>query len=324
MPLDCVCFSLIIDDVVLPDGTTHMGLLGGGGPQTLFGYQLQTGQQACVGLAAGVGADLPQACRAWLQKLGVDVKGLRLTDRPTPRAWQVCENDGRRTQVWRMEPSPELYRMLRPEIADLPPHFLASRAYIMGVHPERLPLHVLHQLRPRAHEFGGCLMLETFTHASSQLTRESLQHLMAACDIFSPNHHEAQSMLGSGAPLGLCCELLRHGRGDGPKVVVMRCGAEGSVVARSDGSGRAAEAWSIPAFTDIDVVDVTGCGDAYCGAFMAAWQAEQELGNAGAWGSVAGSFLAECHGVPPQPAVALYQKARERFAAVKQQIKRLI
>lgn len=73
------------------------------GPQSLFGYQLARNGQAAVALAAGVGADLPVHCTAWLRDtIGADVTGLTATDgRPTPRAWQVFEADGRRTQVTR-------------------------------------------------------------------------------------------------------------------------------------------------------------------------------------------------------------------------------
>ncbi len=108
---DLVGFTLIIDDIVRPDGTTYMQQLGGGGecwwvecirqrgvggwvqggglfrtvmphrpqsftvncwivltgPQTMFGFQLVS---QCLGhpprplgLAAGVGSNLPDACK---------------------------------------------------------------------------------------------------------------------------------------------------------------------------------------------------------------------------------------------------------------------
>lgn len=67
--MELVGFTLIIDDIVLPDGQTCMAQLGGGGPQTLFGFQLvsaalSAGNKPCnVGLAAGVGKDLPEPCK---------------------------------------------------------------------------------------------------------------------------------------------------------------------------------------------------------------------------------------------------------------------
>src|SRR5699024_1723190 len=59
-------------------------------------------------------------------------------------------------------------------------------------------------------------------------------------------------------------------RGAGTCLFTM--GEEGSFVATTD------TAFRIPAF-DVDVVDTTGCGDAYCGGFIAAlshgWDLEQ-------------------------------------------------
>ena len=87
--MDFVTFSLIIDDIVFPDGQTAMGVLGGGGPQTAFGMKLWASK---VGLVAGVGADLPAQAQNWLQAFEIDIQGLRhSTDWPTPRAWQVLE-----------------------------------------------------------------------------------------------------------------------------------------------------------------------------------------------------------------------------------------
>lgn len=122
----------------------------------MFGFQLISrclGHTAKLGLAAGVGADLPSDCKvrplvtaqhcfqhflyqgqqqllrfdirmgtptaftprqaqllvrlcalsglsqAWLTDVGVDVSGLIEGQLPTPRAWQLFEEDGRRTQV---------------------------------------------------------------------------------------------------------------------------------------------------------------------------------------------------------------------------------
>ena len=87
-----------MDDIVNPDGQASMARLGGGGPQTLWGFQLQRRQQARVGLAAGVGPDLPASCLDQLQHYGIDTAGLVPHKHKTPRAWQVgrqrCEACG--------------------------------------------------------------------------------------------------------------------------------------------------------------------------------------------------------------------------------------
>ena len=87
--MDLVGFTLIVDDIVNPDGKSSMGRLGGGGPQTMWGFQLQRRQAARVGLAAGIGPDVPPACLEWLQRCGIDTAGLICHEHKTPRAWQV-------------------------------------------------------------------------------------------------------------------------------------------------------------------------------------------------------------------------------------------
>jgi hypothetical protein len=46
--LDAVCFTLIVDDIVFPDGATAMGVLGGGGPLTCFGLRLHPSAPSVV------------------------------------------------------------------------------------------------------------------------------------------------------------------------------------------------------------------------------------------------------------------------------------
>lgn len=43
--------------------------------------------------------------QAWLTAIGVDVSGLIEGQLPTPRAWQLFEEDGRRTQVGAPDPA---------------------------------------------------------------------------------------------------------------------------------------------------------------------------------------------------------------------------
>ena len=100
--IDFVAFGIIVDDIVFPQGTTRMGVLGGGGPQTAWGMAAALGSGERVGLVAGIGADLDKSVLAPLHAAGINLDGVRLTDQPTPRAWQVMEFNGRRTQVWRM------------------------------------------------------------------------------------------------------------------------------------------------------------------------------------------------------------------------------
>ena len=128
----------------------------------------------------------------------------------------------------------------------------------------------------------------------------------------------------------------------GAGVVALRRGPEGAIVHRRDAKACAAppavpssadcspphsadtgETWEVPACAGVDAVDPTGCGNAFCGGFLASWRAGESLCDAGVWGCVAASFLLEVQAVPPQPPHALRSQAMERVAALRRRVKRL-
>ncbi|GBF88120.1 26S proteasome regulatory subunit [Raphidocelis subcapitata] len=320
--MDLVGFTLIVDDTVHPDGTTSMEQVGGGGPQTLWGYQLYRGGGARVGLSAGVGRDLPASVRAWLEGcIGCELSGLIESDLPTPRAWQVMEWDGRRTQVWRSPECDALYGQLRPSFEQLPASFRASRSYHLGIHAAHPPMRLLGALRDAAHARGGLLSIETYTACDAPLLparREELSRLLALVDVFSPNEAEARSIVGASpeAPqdpsraeaeaLGIAEALLALGA----ERVLLRRGERGVLLA----DGRSGEAVWVPAVPGTRVRDVVGCGNACCGATLAALAAGEPLAAAAAWGCAAGSVMAEVEGVPRAPPRELRADAAERQA----------
>ena len=252
--------------------------------------------------------------------------------RETPRAWQITEHDGRRTQVWRTPACPALYAMLRPPAGVLPPSYANAKAFHIGVHPERPDLTLLNALKASNSE--ALISVEPFTHAQSPPTPERLRQLCTAGDIFSPNELEAISLVGAGTPL----ELITRLAAAGAAVVCLRRGEEGAIVH----DAATGETWSVPAllgrglslekeveevaqeesekgkesrsshstmkpaFLDIEgeVVDVTGCGNAFCGGFLASRLAGEGLLDAAVWGSVAASLMAEAVGVPEHSAGA--------------------
>ena len=130
--VDFVAFGIIIDDIVFPDGRTEMGVLGGGGPQAAFGMRLWA---EYVGLVSGVGQDLPENVLAWFHASGIDTGGLRVTDCPTARAWQVMEADGRRTQIFRVS-GEAVGKQLGRTLAVLPESYRKALGYHYGIHPD--------------------------------------------------------------------------------------------------------------------------------------------------------------------------------------------
>ena len=97
--------SAMIDDIVWPDGRTMMGVLGGGGPHAAAGMSLalshvyRTKQVEAVGLVSLIGDGFPDDALTILSER-FDLQGCVRKPLPHPRAWQLFEHDGRRTEVF--------------------------------------------------------------------------------------------------------------------------------------------------------------------------------------------------------------------------------
>jgi sugar/nucleoside kinase (ribokinase family) len=322
-----IAFTLILDDLVFPDGHTRMAQLGGGGPQTLWAYQAFHAGQTAVGLAAGIGRDLPDGCLQWLTANGIDTSGLIVDHHqtPTPRAWQILENDGRRHEIWRTKQTPEQAEMLLPSVRSLPSSFRLAgcSAYHLGIHPEHPPLKLLQELRGLCGDTGSPALLsaETFTAARVPVPHSALRAYLSLLDIFSPNEMEATSILGfeDGAyqPKELITALFDVvGDAARPRWVAMRRGDKGALVAeRTAGKGEM-RVWNVDAVKTTNVVDTTGCGNAFCGAFLAALQSRLATPEAGAIAVSAGSLMAEVEGVPDVIAAEMTDELLKRAKLV--------
>jgi sugar/nucleoside kinase (ribokinase family) len=305
--MDYVTFGIVIDEIVQADGTSSTGHLGGGGAQTAFGMRLWAGAGQ-VGIVARVGADLPEAAWQWLADSGIDASGVTVTGYPTLRARQALDAAGRRRHEWQV-PGEVIGAQLARSIESLPESYRGARGWHLGVHPEEADLGFLRSLR----EPGGRVSVETFRPAQSRLAPGALHALLSAADIFSPNVLSAESLVGAGAPEELAARLLSAG----VKVLALRRGAEGSLVAEA-GSGEAA---FIPA-APTKVVDVIGAGNAYCGGFLTGWVETGDIVDSGLRGAAAASLLLEEVGVPVV-SEARRAAARERVEAMRAGVRRV-
>ena len=292
-----VSFGIILDDLVFPDGHTALGTLGGGGPQTAFGMRLPVlagwTEQSQVGLVAGVGHDLPPSAREWLASAGIDLTGVRVSDWPTPRAWQLLEADGRRAQVWRVE-GHVVGGQLSRSLERIPASYRDARGFHLGVHPEEPDLEFIQQLRDLSPQTAGrrppLISLEPFKPADRTPTDAALRQWCSAADIFSPNLAEARSLVGEAAP----DQLARRLADAGARIVTLRMGADGSLVHTKE-EGSAIHVPAVPT----TVMDPTGAGNAYGGGFLAGYIRTGNALIAARYASVAASFLVEQVGLPP-------------------------
>ena len=118
--------NVIIDDIVLPDGVTHMGILGGGGTHAVVGMRVWTDE---IGFVAAVGPDLLPECREALEAYNVDLSGVVLrSDYQTARAWQICEWDERRFEIFRTDFDDFIRKT--PQLEEIPEDYWQANNFV--------------------------------------------------------------------------------------------------------------------------------------------------------------------------------------------------
>lgn len=295
--------KIIIDDIRLHSGEIFRGVLGGGGPQGLFGARLW---HDSVGFLSRSGDDLEAEHVQTLQDLDVDLDGWQsYSDIPTPRGNMLYDeneyqdhNDERggvlhtKRASWfnllsQKLPIPEAYQ--RPQAIHL----------ITEFHDEPMVQDAL-----RMQSAGAVLSLEPIIDYRVWTNREEILELISQVDLVSPDWPSASGIAGSQEPL----EVLRYWSKLGPKMVTVRHGRHGSY-AWDDKNDIF---WHIPA-VPVNVVDPTGAGNSYGAGACVGWMKSQNAQVAATYGGISARFLVGRVGLPKMTA-ELHEQAENLLA----------
>jgi ribokinase len=119
-----------------------------------------------------------------------------------------------------------------------------------------------------------------------------IEDMLARIDVFLPSDQEVHSLFATHPDVDARhAEACAHWFAErGPRVVVLKQGAQGCLIHEKRGGF-----WRLPA-PPTRVVDVTGAGDSFCGAFMAEFAHSGNARHAAAMGAVAASIVIEDYG----------------------------
>jgi sugar/nucleoside kinase (ribokinase family) len=290
--------NLTIDDLVFPDGSTRWAVPGGSAVYAAMGISLWTGHAIIV---APIGADYPVEA---LDKC-IDLSRCRRVPR-TLRNWGLYEEDGRRHFVSRNVT--RNWSEFSPKPTD------ATSSHSTAAHiapmPHDIAIGLIRELRK-----VGTLSISLDLDDHDLLGKTNLDaviELLREVDLFLPGHQDALAIFPDVGPL----ECLRRLRALAPDVtlIAMKCGAEG-VIAHVAG----AREWiHIPA-VPVELVDVTGAGDAFCGGVLAGFTEENDPIEALLYGAVSASFCIEGLGFAGL-AAATEEKANSRLMTLRQRM----
>jgi len=266
---------LTIDDTVLPDGRTAMGMVGGNVLYAAIGTHVWTDDLAII---ARPGQGYPPGLIDELATCGYRVDGLIPCESQRIRQWQLYDDEGGRHYV--PLASSGSYAELTPRVEEIPPTVTPGA---IGCHIAPLPLEFQVPLVRWAKNKGLRIMLDPH-HESINSTAHLWQSILPAVDVFCPSREEAISLLEGWNGAEAAARSLADW---GAAVVCLKLGADGVFVYRAADQA----SWLVPTLVERPI-DITGCGDAFCGGFLVGWCEKDDLQVAARYGTVSASFVA--------------------------------
>lgn len=163
---------------------------------------------------------------------------------------------------------------------DVPWDALAEVAFVHAGAPEIVGPDLSGRVLERARAAGAVTSADVLADGNPGVLAW-VAPALAHVDHLLINDEQACGLVESDGVAEACSALREHG----PAVVVATCGADGAVLASANGVEH------IPAFP-ADVVDTSGCGDAFSAGYLRGLALGRSLRDAAALGCAAASFVA--------------------------------
>jgi sugar/nucleoside kinase (ribokinase family) len=276
------CLAHVAIDVL--DGATSIAeQLGGAGLYAALGARIASDDDIVV--SSGVGRDLDRH-RDFFARWELDVAGLDARGPDTPRTIVTYDTDGSRCE--RSALGDDHFASMAPRLADLTRTGVALGGIYTFHDDDPARWSDIAALRQ---SIGCTVLVELSALDQGADGWRSVTELLPAVDIVSLNADEAAALTSSRDPSAVVDALVAAGAG----VVIMRVGAGGSFI------GTRSSLFHVAATPVTEVVDPTGAGNMYSGAFLAACVAGASHELAGRTAAAAASFALQQLGPPDSP-----------------------
>ena len=266
-----------IDSIFLPSRQTAFIVLGGSVAYVSFAARRL---DARVSVISRVGADFPAAYKWWLRQEGIDLSGLTdVQDALTTRFELRYDNDLSNRSLCSKSRIPPI------RVEDLPNPLKAKIIHLAPIAGE-ITHEVAEKLRSCTEVFSldpQGLIRNFDENGNVTLERPTDERILGLIDVFKSTPKEIQTLTG----LSDMDSAIRAVHEHGASIVIITLGAEGAVVSVEGTIHR------VPAYKPEKLVDPTGAGDAFIGAFLAEYARGEDCAWCSHVGSAAASLVVE-------------------------------
>ncbi len=270
--------SVALDGIETPFGRRNSSL---GGSAVYFSWACSL--FAPVSVVGVVGEDFPKSYISDMDKRGIDTASLEIAQGRTFRWEGKYEYDLNVAHTLKTELN--VFQDFKPKLTQIQKN--AEYLFLANIDPE-LQLEVVNEMNsPRI------IALDTMNFWIENKRKELLQTLKKV-DYLLVNDAEARQLGESPNLIKACNKIFRMG----PKIIVVKQGEYGVTVFFSEDNRKKIEVFTAPSVPLESVMDPTGAGDSFAGAFMGYIASRGSIENsvlrqAVILGSVVASFTVE-------------------------------
>ncbi|MFE4668714.1 carbohydrate kinase family protein [Streptomyces sp. NPDC056716] len=291
---------VVTDEVYTPDGRLQARTVGGAGAYAAVGASLVASAWRTL-IVSGAGAADRKRLTGWFREREIDPGGLFEVGEHSPVTRVRYRPDGERVEDSRFGDAHFAAHTPYPSRMPVEPKRPAGAYLFHGVDVPGTGVRFWREVPDLRARCAGPVLWEIAADACAPRQLPRVLELAALIDVLSLNVAEAAALTGRADPLDALDLLRRTGL-----TVVLRCGPAGSLVHHE---GERVRVGVAPG----RVVDPTGGGNAYSGAFLAAFAAS---GDAVAAARLAASAAALVIGEYGAPAVGEPTRAEVRRGAM--------
>ncbi len=284
-----------LDDIKTPFGKVE-SVLGG---SSIYASLAASFFGPC-GLISIAGQDLPSGSTTMLQKRGIDLKGLEMSDK-TFRWSGSYEFDMNEAKTLKTE-----LNSLQGFNPKLPENYQQCKAVLLGNIDPIVQLKILDQVK------GDPFLVTDTMNYWIESQPKQLRKVLARSDVVVINEGEARQLFNTPNLIVAGRELLALG----PKYGIVKKGEHGALLFSEH------KYFSAPGYPLAELKDPTGCGDSFAGGLIGYLTktndfSESNLRRAIIYGSIVASFCAEEFGTGYINNIKL-NDIKERYDAIKE------
>ena len=265
MTIDLVVAGKLAIDELSFEGTPHTPVLGGSAAHVAIAAATLGSKVAIV---SAIGNDFPPKFLQMLESKDVDLSGVRKKPGRSSHFWADFTQNGKMNSY-------QLHFGVGNQLSFR--SFSERIKKAQAVHLGILPPHLQRALIKRVHGKNKLLSMTTIFHQAKTLRNEIMPQL-PFLNILFLNSAEAMFLTQLDDPRQAIAHL-----GELVPIVVVTQGSDGCLVNHKGKVQHVASYHS-------KVVDVTGAGDSFAGAFLASYLQDEDIKLAAKWGNAAGAI----------------------------------